>query len=431
MSRINTNINSLIAQRVLGQQNSRLTKSLERLSTGLAINRGADNPAGLIASEKLRVEKVSLAAALDNAERADQIVNIAEGGLQEISSLLIEVQSLVEQTASDAGLSQAEKDANQLQIDSILQTIDRIAATTSFQGTKLLNGTFDFQVAAVDADVVDFEINGAKIAANSTQDVTALITQSAQHAGLFLGLVAAVVNTGADDADSRLTFELAGAKGSREFSFASGTAIADVISTINQFKSVTGVSAVIEGANSVNLKSTEFGSAQFVSVELKDVTAGQIGNVDQQNATNEAVAAGAATNFTALTAAERDEGQDIGAIINGVTARGRGLTASINTDVLGISVTLTSGANGAQGLGSISVLTISGGGASFNLGPTIDLNNQVRLGIKNVVARNLGSTLVGGFLDDIGAGKSFDLNNSDLETTQKIVAKAIDQVATL
>ena len=54
MSRINTNVSSLIAQRILGQQNQGLFKSLERLSTGLAINRGADNPAGLIASERLR-----------------------------------------------------------------------------------------------------------------------------------------------------------------------------------------------------------------------------------------------------------------------------------------------------------------------------------------------------------------------------------------
>ena len=58
MSRINTNVLSLIGQRVLGQQNNALGKSLERLSTGLAINRGSDNPAGLIASENLRSEKV-------------------------------------------------------------------------------------------------------------------------------------------------------------------------------------------------------------------------------------------------------------------------------------------------------------------------------------------------------------------------------------
>ena len=134
MSRINTNVSSLLAQRILGQNNQDLTKSLERLSTGLAINRGGDNPAGLIASENLRSELASIDAAIGNAERADQVVNIAEGGLQEINTMLLEVQSLVTSTANDAGLSKEERDANQLQIDSILQTIDRIATTTNFQG---------------------------------------------------------------------------------------------------------------------------------------------------------------------------------------------------------------------------------------------------------------------------------------------------------
>src|SRR5690606_38533537 len=147
MSRINTNVGSLLAQRVLSQQNQTLNKSLERLSTGLRINRGADDPAGLIASESLRSEKASITAAIANAERADQVINIAEGGLQEINTLLLELQGLIGQSANDAGLSREEKEANQLQIDSILQTIDRIASSTSFQGTKLLNGTFDFTIS--------------------------------------------------------------------------------------------------------------------------------------------------------------------------------------------------------------------------------------------------------------------------------------------
>ena len=149
MSRINTNVQSLIGQRVLGQNNGTLNTSLERLSTGLRINRGKDDPAGLIASENLRSEKAAISAAIGNAERADQVVNIAEGGLQEINALLIEVQSLVGQSANEAGLSDDEKKANQLQIDSILQTIDRIASTTSFQGTRLLNGTYDFRLEEI------------------------------------------------------------------------------------------------------------------------------------------------------------------------------------------------------------------------------------------------------------------------------------------
>ena len=140
MSRINTNVTSLTAQRVLGQNNNSLGQSLSRLSTGLRINRGKDDPAGLIASENLRSEKSGINAALKNSERADQVVNIAEGGLQEVSNLLTELQGLLTTSANDAGLSESEKEANQLQIDSILQTIDRVAGATSFQGTKLLNG---------------------------------------------------------------------------------------------------------------------------------------------------------------------------------------------------------------------------------------------------------------------------------------------------
>ena len=88
---------------------------------------GKDDPAGLIASENLRAEKKAIASAISNAERAEQVVNVAEGGLQEIKNLVVELQSLVAASANEAGLSIEEKDANQLQIDSILQTIDRLA----------------------------------------------------------------------------------------------------------------------------------------------------------------------------------------------------------------------------------------------------------------------------------------------------------------
>ena len=74
MSRINTNVSSMLAQRVLGMQNKGLTGSLERLSTGLRISRGADDPAGLIASENLRSEKKAIGAAISNAQRARDLM---------------------------------------------------------------------------------------------------------------------------------------------------------------------------------------------------------------------------------------------------------------------------------------------------------------------------------------------------------------------
>src|SRR5512146_1504139 len=108
MSRINTNVSSLIAQRVLKQNNDNLNTSLQRLSTGLKINSGADNPAGLIASENLRAEKAGITQAIDNAQRASNIIGTAEGGLGEVSNLLVELQSLVGQAANSGGLSSEE-----------------------------------------------------------------------------------------------------------------------------------------------------------------------------------------------------------------------------------------------------------------------------------------------------------------------------------
>ncbi|MEM7577253.1 MAG: flagellin [Planctomycetota bacterium] len=425
MSRINTNVSSMLSQRVLSQNNASLNKSLERLSTGLRINRGADDPAGLIASEALRSQQASISAAIGNAERADQVANIAEGGLQEVNALLLEVQSLVGQSANDAGLSDDEKEANQLQIDSILQTVDRIAQTTSFQGTKLLNGTYDFQITGQAATVEDVRVNAAKIAFGDTRDVDVLVTQSAQQAGFFLSAGAAAFNLSA--ADALFTIDVAGEDGSRQFSFGSGTTLADARDSINTFSDVTGVSAATSGTG-IRLDSIGFGSDSFVSVEVANA-GGQAGSILAlaSNNTNDAITVGA-TAFAAATTPVRDEGQDVGAVINGVAATADGKTARIATDFLDIELDLTTA--GSQAAGNINAVTIQGGGANFNLGPNVDIGNQVSIGLGNVAVRNLGNE-TNGFLDSLGAGKTNNVVDGDLGAAQKIVNDAISQVAGL
>ncbi|WP_432797399.1 flagellin [Poriferisphaera sp. WC338] len=428
MSRINTNVSSLISQRIYNNQNKSLSTSLERLSTGLRINGGGDDPAGLIASENLRSEKAAIGAAISNAERADQVVNVAEGGLQEINSLLTEVQSLVSQTANEAGLSAEEKEANQQQVDAILQTIDRISSTTTFQGTKLLNGKFDFQIESLDAKVQDYNINAAKIG-DSALEVKAAITQSAQHAGVFLSLDTA--NLVLDDTPAEpFTIEIGGSLGARRFSFASGTAITDVAKQINNFKESLGVSADVSGTG-ISLKSTEYGSDQFVSVDVID-DAGQDGGVYTLDATNENEATGAGTDYDAVSSPIRDDGQDVGGTINGSKARGKGLVLDIKSDALDLNATLTAG--GATAIGSIDLFKVSGGGAKFNLGPEIDANNQVRLGISDVSARKLGTTLDGTkklSLSDLGGAGTLNLIDGDLGQAQDVVNSAIKDVSAL
>jgi len=432
MSRINNNINSLIAQRVVGQQNDRLSLSLERLSTGVRINRGSDDPAGLIASEVLRSEKASLGAAIGNAERAGQFVNVAEGGLNEISALLTEVQSLVNQSANEAGLSQEEKDANQLQIDNILQSIDRIASTTSFQGTKLLNGSFDFQVSGQAATVDTLNINNAKIGSDNLA-VQALVTQSAQHAGLFLSVGATSINLGGGAAapTSSLTFELAGVEGTKSFSFGSGTTLAQIATSVNTFKDVTGVSAVASG-NFIELKSTEYGSDQFVSFDIANA-GGLAARVRLASAGNEnGLNSAPGTTFTTLSAPIRDEGQDIAGTINGSAANGNGRTLSVNSENLAADVTLTTA--GATALAAVNVATVYGGGAKFSLGAEVNLNTQAQIGLKSVASNKLGVGDIDGTsynLNDLNSGGTLDLGEEELGKAQQVVNLAVKEVASL
>jgi len=426
MSRINTNVSSQIAQRILNGNNKGLDTTLERLSTGLRINRGKDDPAGLIASENLRSEKTALNAAIGNAERTDQIVNIAEGGLQELSGLLTELQGLITTTANNAGLSSEEKEANQLQVNSILQTIDRISDATSFQGVKLLNGNFDFTTSSVAAGVSDFSVNAAKLNNGTSIAVKALVTASAQQGALYLS-TAGALNLGGTG--GLFTFEVGGAQGSRELSFSSGTSQADIISAINTYTDVTGVSAAVS-SGAIKLKSTDFGSASFVSVKVVNasgITGTGVGVYNALATGNNSVNTTINSTFANATNGIRDNGQDLSATINGIQATARGKTARINTDFLDVEVTFATAS--AQALASVSAFTITGGGASFQLASRVDIAGKAALGIQNVAARKLGNSSVG-FLDSLASGKANNVTSSGT-AGQKIVSEAIRTVSSL
>ena len=114
MSRITNNIPAVISQRELSVSQRALGVSLQRLSSGLQINRGADDPAGLIVSERLRIEINSLGQAVSNAERAVNVIATAEAALNEVSNLLNDMKGLVVEAANTGAFSKEEIRANQL-----------------------------------------------------------------------------------------------------------------------------------------------------------------------------------------------------------------------------------------------------------------------------------------------------------------------------
>jgi flagellin len=146
--RIATNIASLTSQRHLRQTRELLDRSLERLSSGYRINRAGDDAAGLAISEKLRAKVRGLLQAQRNSSDGISLIQVAEGGLNEVQNILVRLRELGVQAASDT-IGPRERKYLDLEYQSLKDEIDRIANSTEFNGTYLLDGTggsLDFQV---------------------------------------------------------------------------------------------------------------------------------------------------------------------------------------------------------------------------------------------------------------------------------------------
>src|SRR5690349_4270407 len=185
MARINTNVSSLVAQRGLQQSQKGLNETLQRLSSGLRINRGADDPAGLIASESLRSEIAGINQAIDNSSRASNVISTAEGALSEVASLLLNIKDLIVEAANSGALSSEEIKANQLQVDSAVESVTRISNTTTFAGLKLLDGSLNYLTSGVNgSEIKALDIAQANFGTQTTMPVQIDVITSAKTAQL-------------------------------------------------------------------------------------------------------------------------------------------------------------------------------------------------------------------------------------------------------
>lgn len=408
MSRINTNVSSLIAVNTLNKNNASLQTSLQRLSTGYRINSGKDDPAGLIASQSLLAEQQATSTAISNAQRADNIVGTAEGSLGEISNLLVSLQGLVGNAANSAGLSQDEKNADQLQVDSILSTVNRISNAASFEGVKLLNGTYDYTTSGLSTTsaFTSVSINSAKITAGTTLAVSVSVITSAQTGQLnFLG--------SSNGLNGAASLSIAGNAGTVQLSFASSTKSSAIVASVNQFKDSTGVQATLSSDNkSVNFTSTGFGSSQFVTVSSNNSTA-----------------------FTAKdttgVATATDYGRNASLSINGSAVQSDGLNVKVVTANLEADFTLNSTINTN---GKTKAFGITGGGATFSLGAQVNTANSASIGLGNINTGSIGKIVSNGTiytLADLGSGKAAAVNSGDTTLAQNVVNQAIKDVADL
>ncbi len=401
MARINTNVSSLAAQRGLARSQQTLNDTLERLSSGLKINRGADDPAGLIVSEGLRSEISGINQAIDNSSRASNVIATAEGSLNEVASLLLNIKQLIVEAANNGAMSQDEIQANQLQVDSAIQSITRISNTASFAGLPLLNGSLDYVASGVDSAAIKaFHVQQVNFGTQAAMPVNVQVLTAADNAQLQFRSSAIT---------SSVTLEVAGNDGVEVMTFASGTHASAIAFSLNRVSDATGVHVdLINSANAasgITFRSNGYGSRNYVSVQA------QSGAFQTIN--------------TAGSNASRSVGVDAVATLNGALTVADGLNLELNSQALDLDLTLDKN----FGTGNTSFI-ITGGGARFQLGPSVNSNQQVSLGIQSIAASKLGDDDVG-FLNQIVTGGDASLVKGQAGTASTIIDRAINQIAVL
>jgi len=438
MTRINSNISSLVAQSRLGRTNADLEIRLERLSTGLRINRGKDDPAGLIISERIRSDIKGIEQGIRNGERASSVIATTESSLTEVNDLLNSIRALVVEAANTGANSPEEREANQLQIDSAIDSITRISNTATFGNLKLLDGGRDYTLSGVASDSIKTaRVLNASFIDKNQLDVEVDVVASAQKGGIyFSGDIQPVAGVLA----SSLTLEIRGPNGVTTIELTSAQPLGSVVQAINNTASLTGVQAELingDATSGVVFKSVEYGSDAFVSVT----------RIDRPNDPNDD---GFKTfrfpdGYTPpqpfiwtdpnLTSASRDIGQDVSALVNGSLANGDGLRVKLTSSVLGVDLLLDETFATTPPLTS-TTFTITGGGSNFQLGPEVNAQQQVSIGIQSVAASALGGLLVNGsvqFLSSLRSGGENSLSESlkrnDFTAAQKVLSKGIDEIS--
>ena len=166
--RINNNIMAYNAQRNLGASAMSMGKSIEKLSSGLRINRAADDASGLVISQKLRAQTSGLRQATRNAQDGISVVQTAEGALNEVHSMLNRMRDLAVQSANTGANDATARQAAQQELVQLSAEIDRIGNNTSFGGTKLLNGSFGVTAASA----TGYDADGSVTTSGNSIDIT-------------------------------------------------------------------------------------------------------------------------------------------------------------------------------------------------------------------------------------------------------------------
>ncbi len=404
---INTNLSAVNALDSLDQTSMGLQSSMTRLSTGLKINSAADDPSGLIRSQNIQAELSGLAQASSNTQDGINMLKTADGAMSQVANLLQSLRALAVSSANTAVVDASTLQANQTQIDSVVQSINNIAETTQFGTKKLLDGTAGVQAGLTNiTDVSSMYLSGNFGGASVISGpITLQKVSAASEASISLG------NTFA----SPSALVAAGSFQINGYTFtSSGTStVQSIVDQINTASNTTGVTASLVnsgGTYSVQLNQGQYGS-QF-----------SINFVDPSNILN-----------TASTA--NSTGTD--AVFNVSMTTNQGIKTALFTGGQGPG---TSGLELQDGSGNVIDLT-QAGNAAFTSATSVGnaVANQVQFQIGAYSNQAVSFAMPTMFAANIGTGAVSGQSVSTINVTtqaganqaMQIIDSAINQVAVM
>lgn len=392
---ISNNVGALNARNNLAKSTSALNKSIERLSSGFKVNRGADGPAALVISEKQRAQIAGLRTAIDNTEKAVSVVQTAEGALNEINNILVKVRSLALDSAN-AGVNDADAfAANQAEIDNALDTINRIAANTQFGERRLLDGSAGVTGTPDDADITFLR---------GTSDTSA-------------GTYAVAVTTAAERANVSAGTSQTGNLAANETLTVNGTAIQlnagldrnGVISRINEFSSITGVVAE-DNSGTTRLRSVEFGSAAEIEVSSDTASATTSSGFGTTTLSDIGVDIAGTIDGTA--------GSGAGNVLSSVSGSSKGVTVRVAENSSNLTETVTS----TQGN-----VSVQRNALVFQIGA--NQNQTADIAIQNVSADGLGLAVSGSRFNSLN---EIDITSADkAQEALAVIDQASDELSNI
>lgn len=391
--RIQHNIMALNSNRQLGVNNSAVARSLEKLSSGYRINRAGDDAAGLAISEKMRAQIKGLEAATDNSQDAISLVQTAEGGLQEVHSMLNRMTELATKSANGTYTDNVDRQALQDEISALKDEINRIADGTDFNGIKLLDGSMGVGTTGVSdtINITDSKMNAFKVTVSGADENVSVNFKTAAGA---TGVTAAWSN------DGKLTFTISGVDDTAKITQKDiDKAIASATGTPDTAKNIK---VTLDGDISFSAASVAKGPQEIITAKAK-----QASKTD----------AGTGVTVTADKAGKDErtllfDNANVGVSVDSATGNvtigfeaGKSYTAADVNKILdeaGIDMSVAyEGAKTGTDLGNVPDLKLdggtglaTGGGLTLQIGDTNDAYNQLVLGIGDMHVNALDLTSV-------------------------------------